>query len=290
MRPLLLASAALALTLAGSGGRAEEAATADFNRLDAIASCYRLLNLPAPAAPPQRAFYLLIDQTTVFDESLRQTVLNAAIRNLRPATEINVATFSAFVGNHYTEVVLAARLDTPLSQAERDDTGKSKLRALDQCQARQLDYARQLLQQGIRKAFGGASAEIARSDILASIADFAAHAIAPSSANSKVLLLASDMLENSAISSFYAAGKLRRIEPPAELARVHARDLVPSLKAVRIYVIGAGLLQPLPSDRTASYRDPRSVEALESFWNEYFREGGAEVVEFGKPQLLRSVD
>jgi len=148
------------------------------------------------------------------------------------------------------------------------------------------------VEQNLQRAFAGASSTIARSDILATVQDFSVHAVAGSAAEDKVLLLASDMLENSSITSFYAAGRLRLIDPAQERARVQAQHLVPALRGVRIYVLGGGLIGPQPAghDAAGSYRDPRSMAALEEFWGGYFSEGGGQLVEFGKPQLLRSVD
>lgn len=288
---LRVLSMTVAALLAGTA-IAEDAAPQVANPMEAIASCYTMTQVAPPSRPAQRAFFVLIDQTTLFDAGLKQSVLNAAVHNLQPATEFTVATFSAYVANHYTEIVLAGRLDVPLTQAERDNTSKTRLHALDQCQARQLEYARSLMEQNLQRAFGGASADIARSDILATVQDFAAHAIAAADARDKVLLMASDMLENSSITSFYAAGRLRLIDPAQEHARVQAHQLVPALAGVRVYVLGGGLIAPQPGNHTAaaSYRDPRSMGALESFWSQYFQQGGAQLIEFGKPQLLRSVD
>src|SRR6185312_1188509 len=129
------------------------------------------------------------------------------------------------------------RTETPLSQAERDDTSKPKLRNLDLCMTHQIDYARRISEAALQKSFGGASAEIARSDILASLYDFAAHVVHPSTAKSKTLLLASDMLENSSLSSFYSQRSVRKLDPAAELRKVRDKGLIPDLTGVRIFVV-----------------------------------------------------
>jgi hypothetical protein len=262
------------------------------NRLDAISSCYATLGRERPAAAPGKALFVLIDQTTLFDASLQGGVVEALRANLRPAQSFSIGTFSAYLGDRYTDLLLAGQLDAPLAPAERDDTGKAKLKAFDQCMQAQQRYARDLTGRTLRSAFGKASVKIARSDIFTSLHDFAQHAVRTSKARARVLLIASDMMEHSGISSFYASQKLRLIDPEVELQKLRTRKLVPDLAGVRVFVIGAGLLpgSGAGSDPAASYRDPARMQALERFWTMYFREARAELVEFGKPQLLQPVD
>ena len=257
------------------------------NKLDAVASCYRALSLPLPAAEETRAYFVLVDQTTVFDASLKQTISTATRTNMRVSTQFTIANFSAFLGDHYTDIAVAGRTDGLLSQSERDDTSKPKLRNLDLCMTHQVDYAKRIADAALTKSFGAASADIARSDILASLHDFAAHVVHPSTAKTKTLLIASDMLENSSLSSFYAHRTVRKLDPQAELLKAREKGLIPDLTGVRVFVIGAGLLDPQSAN---SYRDPQTMLSLEGFWGLYFKEAHAELVEFGKPQLLGKVE
>lgn len=262
-------------------------AATGFNRLDAVASCYRTLSISPPAAEESRAYFVLLDQTTVFDASLKQTISTATRTNLRLSTQFTIATFSAFLGDHYTDIVVAGRTEGLLSQAERDDTGKPKLHSLDVCMAHQIDYARRISEEALEKSFGAASTEIARSDILATLNDFVTHVVRPSPAATKTLLIASDMLENSSLSSFYSHRTVRRLDASAELAKVRTKGLIPDLSGVRVFVIGAGLLDP---QSAGTYRDPQTMLSLEGFWSAYFKEAHAQLVEFGKPQLLGKVE
>jgi hypothetical protein len=280
-------SLAVMAALAASGiARAQESPA--FNRLDAVVSCYRALSLPAPPVSDSRAYFVLVDQTTIFDASLRQTISTATRTNLQWNTQFTIAAFSAYLGGRYADIAVAGRTDAPLSQDARDDTGKPKLRNLDQCMVRQIDFARRIADAALEKSFGAASTEIARSDILASLYDFGTHVVHSSGATSKTLLIASDMLENSSLSSFYARRAVRKLDPAAELRQVKEKGLIPDLTGVRVWVIGAGLLDP-QSTAGGAYRDPQTMQALETFWTEYFTEAHAQLVEFGKPQLLGAV-
>lgn len=285
--PLLMT----AMTSGVALGQTQQSPPAPANRQDALPSCYRHAKVPPPAQALERAYFLLIDQTTNFDASLKQTIRTQTRANLNPGTQFAIGTFSAFLDNRYTDVVLGGRTDAPLSQEARNDTGKTKLRTLDHCMVRQLDYAKAAATAEIDKAFGGASKTIARSDVFASLADFSKHVVAPGQARTKILLIASDMLENSSIASFYANRAVRRLDPASELQRVQQSGLLPDLAGVRVYVIGAGLLNTTGTNvQSGSYRDPQTMLALENFWTAYFKAAKAQLVEFGKPQLLRAIE
>ena len=84
---------------------------------------------------------------------------------------------------------------------------------------------------------------------------------------------------------------MRKLDSAVELERVKSAGLIPDLKGVRVYVIGAGLLNTAGAKNVAeSYRDPQTMLALQNFWSGYFKAASAELVEFGKPQLLRPVE
>jgi hypothetical protein len=287
--PKLAAAIILGFTIsvASTAWAADVPAASTFNKLDAVASCYRAVSLPLPAAEETHAYFVLVDQTTLFDASLKQTISAATRTHMRVSTQFAIATFSAFLGDRYTDIVVAGRTDGVLSQAERDDTSKPKLHNLDLCMTHQLDYAKRISDAALTKSFGAASAELARSDILASLHDFATHVVHTSTAKSKTLLIASDMLENSSLSSFYSHRSVRKLDPQAELLKVREKGLVPDLTGVRVFVIGAGLLDPQSAN---TYRDPQTMLSLEGFWGLYFKEAHAELVEFGKPQLLGKVE
>lgn len=54
-----------------------------------------------------------------------------------------------------------------------------------------------------------------------------------------------------------------------------------------IYVMGAGVV---PENGKAVYRDPKTMQALKSFWRSYFEKSNAVLVEFGQPALLGKVE
>lgn len=283
MTAFSLSAATLALFFAG---------IAQAGQQDAVQSCYQTLGIPTKSQTPRKEIFLVIDQTTVLDERLKTSVLDNVRRNLAAGNAFTVIGFSAFIQNHYTDVIVSGRLDQPMSQAERDDTGKSRLRELDKCMGAQLGYAQKLAVAAANNTFGSPTANIAKSDVLASLRDIARNKITPSPAKEKVVLIVSDMLENSSVASFYASNTVRKIDSEAELKKVAAAKLDADFSGARIYVLGAGvtLVDAKNARASASYRDPKTMQALKAFWQGYFQKSGAVLVEFGQPALLGQVD
>jgi hypothetical protein len=111
-----------------------------------------------------------------------------------------------------------------------------------------------------------------------------------STARNKVVLIVSDMLENSSVSSFYAnkGQSVNRIDPVKEMKTAEENRLFGDFNGAKVYVIGAGLL-PEDSKKGKSYRDPKTMQALSVFWKSYFDKSNAQLVELGQPALLNPV-
>lgn len=167
-------------------------------------------------------------------------------------------------------------------------TGKPRLSKFDQCMARQSAQATQAVGGALHTSFDGTSGDIAKSDVFASLKDISGK-VRQSKANEKVVLLVSDMLENSSVSSFYASQSVRRIDPERELKLATDSQLIGNFGDARVYLIGAGLLSDDGKKNKAAYRDPKTMQALASFWKSYFDKSKAQLVEFGQPALLNQV-
>lgn len=250
---------------------------------DVVTAC-RDRSLPPPAAPA-RELLVAIDQTTPLNPPLRQQVADNLKPFLAADSSFTIIVFSAYAQGHYTEVLASARVDAPLAPALRADVPGRVLAQLDQCAQRQLQQAAQLADQALRQAWQGASGASARSDVLASLKVIAA-IIKKSPARDKVILVVSDMLENSPVASFYAdqGRSVRHIDAAQELDAVRSKRLLADFGGARLYVIGAGLL---PGD--AQQTDPRTMQALADFWSAYADKSHAQMVEFGQPALRNPV-
>jgi hypothetical protein len=161
---------------------------------------------------------------------------------------------------------------------------KRVLLASDQCLDEQLPYARRLVAKALRSAFARSDPALARSDILTALHDLSRR-IGESTAERRLVLVVSDMLENSSITSFYQGGQLRRIDAEGELKRVAAAGIHADFHGAQVVVIGAGIGMP-GAGSGLNYRDPRAMLALEDFWRRWFTGSNAALAEFGKPTPL----
>ncbi len=259
------------------------AGTAGAGQRDMIASCYGMLKISAPKATLQREIFVVIDQTTPVDEPQRKALLQDVVTKLAPETAITVLTFSAFIGDRYADLSFSGMLDRIPTQDERDDIPKVKLKDLDRCLQAQQQFATTKVAEAITGGFGKPTDSIARSDILSTLKEISSNIIAASPARQKDVLLISDMLENSSITSFYAKNAVKTIDPKAELAKVGGTG---DFGGARIFVAGAGSIVTAGKKQVETYRDPKTMDALEAFWSEYFTRSNATVVVFGKPSLM----
>lgn len=263
------------------------AGTAQAAQPGAIPGCLGK-GLPA-GRPPETALFVAIDQTTALDGRLKQLVADNIRPFLQAGYSFTVVTFSAFTQGHYTTVVTSGILDGQLTQDQRNDIAKPVLQKFDQCMQRQPQLATQLVGAALRNAYAGTSGNIAKSDVLGSLKSIAA-LVHDSNASQKVVLLVSDMLENSSVTSFYAAGgqAVRTINAADELKLAEKNQLLADFTGARVYVMGAGLLAQ-DGQSGKAYRDPKTMNALAGFWSAYLGKSNAQLIEFGQPALLRPV-
>lgn len=255
---------------------------------DTIRTCYNPA-LPANGGAPDTELFVAIDQTTPLDPALKQMVANNVRPFLTPNHGFTLVTFSAYTQGHYTEVAATGSLDRLLTPEQRNDVSKPMLLKFDLCTRRQPQQAAQLVGDALRNAYSRTSTDIAKSDVLASLKSISA-LVHASKAKNKVVLLVSDMMENSSVSSFYAnqGHAVRKIDANKELELTEKNALLGDFDGARVYVIGAGLL-PDDSKNAKAYRDPQTMNALAGFWAAYLNKSNAKLVEFGQPALLRPV-
>lgn len=256
-----------------------------------VPSCYSIPGLELTAPTIDRELFLLIDQTTPLDDELKRAVLSNVGNIAVPGTKFVVGSFSSFGQGRYLEIITAGTIEPPLTQDQRDASSKKPLAAFDACINKQLDYARKLVANAIRKAYEGISPSLSRSDILDSVKKLGER-VKASPSKDKIIFLVSDMIENSSITSFYAQNSVRQIDPAKEFQISQRSNMVPSTGPARVYVLGAGLIQAPNQSKIQNsdiYREPQKIQALKKFWELYFSAGGATLEEFGAPALVRPV-
>ncbi len=248
-----------------------------------IKSCYAILNQEAPK--PNIEAFVFLDQTTLLDDKLQQLVATSLANLIKPGNSFSVMQFSAFIQGRYLSNVVTVSLDQDAPSSERNKVSKTILTKFDVCLKQQPKMAISLAKQALELSFSGASAQIAKSDIMASLKKLSS-TVKQSAAKRRIVILASDMLENSSISSFYSQNSVRKIDPNKEMLHATSLDMTGDFGGADLYVIGAGVL--VSSDRK-QYRDPKAMAALQDFWRSWFSKSNANLVEFGTPALINLV-
>ena len=252
-----------------------------------VPSCYQAHKLP-PTPAPGLELFVLIDQTTLLDEPLKRIVTQNVGPMLKHGNAFTVGRFSSFSQQHYSEVIASGYLEPQLSPSDRDSTGVKVLKSFDACLDKQMKFAAGTVWKTMTGAMNEASSDLAKSDVMASLRDFSAR-VRQSSAKERVVLVVSDMLENSSAASFYASRAVRKIDAGKELASASKHGLLGDFGGARVYVIGTGMLAEDAASKKGIYRSPEVMLALSDFWREYFHASNADLKELGQPALLMPV-
>jgi hypothetical protein len=248
-----------------------------------VPSCYAANNLDTP--PADRAIFVFIDQTTLLNAELRRSVMSNTGNFIKPGTTFTIGSFSAYAQGRYLEVTKTGTLETALPDSARNSTKLRILETFDACLAGQWNYGLKVAAGALTSAMNGASAMLSKSDVEASIRAVS-DVVRASPAKDRVVLIVSDMLENSSVSSFYSEKTVRHISPAKELALAQVNGMTGNFGGAKVFVLGAGLLS---EDKKGAYRDPKTMDALKSFWTGYFKASNANLAEFGQPALLNPV-
>lgn len=232
--------------------------------------------------------FVVVDQTTLFDASLKQSIANNIRPFISPGNAITVIQFSAFTQGHYTDILTEIKFDGLLTQEQRNETSKPVLAKIDKCISNQPAIASSIIGGALRSVFINSSNGIEKSDVEASLKDISSK-VARSKAKRKLVLIASDMLENSSISSFYSKQAVRQIDSVAEMNLVKQNSMLGDFANAEIYIIGAGLLAEDAAQSKGVYRSPQVMNALKAFWSDWFTKSNARLVDFGQPALLNPI-
>ena len=257
------------------------------DNMDAISSCYNK-KIESPKTIINTELFLAIDQTTVFNNSLKQSIANNVRLFLKPNHTFSVTQFSAFTQGHYTDVLVSGKLESNISEDLRDDISKPLLSKFDQCISMQSKLSMKLVGNAMKSAFGDSSTTLTNSDILASLKDISTK-VRQSKADTKVVFIASDMLEHSSLTSFYSNQAVRLIDPVKELKMATDKEMIADFGGAKVYVLGAGLLIEDAKQLKGVYRSPQTMQALHKFWRDWFKSSNAELIEFGQPALLSPI-
>jgi hypothetical protein len=247
-----------------------------------IPDCYGYAKVNEHRQPGSgRELTVIVDQTIPMPESIQKAAWGQINRFVAPGDKIRLYSFSAFLPDQFMQLRFAGELNAPFEGKVRDSIGMQSLRTFDKCVAEQRGFFTKKFGQVFVSTLREASEDIPRSEIFHSLRDIG-NDLARHPADERVILLLSDMLENSEFGSFYANNRIRDLQPQAELKRVGEQQLFADLHNARVYVAGAGLIT---KDVKQAYRSGKTMELLQGFWKGYFDGSNASLVAFGSPSL-----
>ncbi|WP_294956221.1 hypothetical protein [Sulfurovum sp.] len=248
-----------------------------------VPSCYKALHIENPDPGIEKELFILVDQTTQLDKNLMIYTYKNMMKFIRNGDAVTIASFSSNSNGKYTDVSYSGALENLLPQSAKHEIAKKKLRKYQACMNGQYKYAKKKATRALVATLKGANKKLPHSDILKSLDDIAEHLIQNAKAKEKVVLLVSDMMEHSSITSFYAKGSLKRIDTKKEMAKLKKSGYTADFGGAKVYVIGAGMVGK------KSYRDSKTLKALTAFWEAYFRASNANLQAIGTPMLLEDI-
>lgn len=253
------------------------------------ASCY-----DHPAVAPLRTLaphsearevLVIIDQTVGFPGDVRQQVINIVDGLAQPGTLLVLGSFSTYSPQTFARPFSSFLFEAGIPADQVRQVNRRARDALGQCLGQMRDRGRRQLRTALDQQFHAARPSIGQSDIMNSIQQFGNH-IRAARTRDRIMIIVSDMLENSSVTTFYANRALRRIDPQAELRKAETSRLFAQLGGARVYVIGMGAFS---GQQGAAPRNIDAMQRLERFWAAYLRRSGASLVVIGQPLLLQAV-
>jgi len=247
------------------------------------ASCYAHIDYGEPVSTlPTRALYIVVDQTMEMSDNMPQKIEQLIADWGRPGDLIKVARFSANMREHYPSVEYQFKHEPKPTEKYLFGLRWADKKQLEECLARQEGDSKAAFSKALGQVFAGVNPKTPKTDIFQALKQLSKHML-DNDVQEKVVLLVSDGLENSAVTSFYHKGKIRKIDSRKEIAKLRRQGLVSHWAGARIYMYGLGL-----PPKKQKYMDMNTAKALSKFWEHYFVEGEAKVAALGSPELLIS--
>ncbi|MDD5052364.1 MAG: hypothetical protein PHO27_06505 [Sulfuricurvum sp.] len=276
---LLLVAFLFGLLTAGCGNTDKKDAVVKVDQ-----SCYEQYFIKTDNSNPIRQVFIIVDQTTVFNDAILKNLLEKVQPLFIAGSKITLVKFSTFTDKYYTSVVKETFVDTPLSQEVEDDTPIAKVKKFKRCIDMQSNDIANEMPTMITETMKDSNSSIEQSEILKTLKDIADTKVQKSKAQEKIIILVSDMVENSSMTSFYQNNNLKVINPSIELSKTKAAGLLSDFDGAKVYVVGAGLVMNSHTSRSIA-----SIKELKEFWTKYFATSNATLVGFGTPELMEDI-
>jgi len=200
-----------------------------------VPSCYDALDLNNPNPSIEKELFILVDQTTPLDKNIMIYTYKNMMKYIKNGYAVTIASFSANSNGKYTDVAYSGKLENLLENNAKHDIAKKALRKYEGCMNGQYKYAKKKATKALVTTLKGANKNLPHSDIVKSLDDIATHIIKPSLAKKKVVLLVSDMIEHSSVTTFYSKGSLKKINVKKEIEKVNKSNYMANFDGAKVY-------------------------------------------------------
>lgn len=252
---------------------------------DDIISCYTYAGMPElKPVNPVRDIVILVDQTVNLDTNLKKSVHEQVQQLAGQGDRIRIVSFSANAQGRYTDITFDGEFDQPLKSEQRNAMNRIKLGKFDKCMEMQGNKAIELVHQKLKASFHDSDKNYPKTELVGSMLDVSTAIYAKNNTQRRIMILVSDMLENSDISSFYASGRVKSIDADKEFAKYSAIISPTALSSVDVFVIGGGYAQG-----GRAYSSQAALNSLKLFWSKVVEQAGGTLKQFGSPKLLTDI-
>nr|VFK61794.1 MAG: hypothetical protein BECKTUN1418D_GA0071000_11603 [Candidatus Kentron sp. TUN] len=259
-----------------------------------VESCYDRISAASDRPTPERVLYVLIDQTTPWikqntskvekgtdhiSEHIAEHISRLVSSWPGPGDIVYAVNFSAISEGRDVTEAFAVQADG-LPPESADNWRQSQIRAFKACFRNQLLRARITIKRRMRYLLEQADSSIRRSEILQSLHRFATTRLQQHPNAEITILIASDLLENSSVMSFYQGGNTFEIDDGSALEYTNQARLIPDFHGAKIFGIGLGFGSNL-------FKSFREMQSVTDFWEGYFKHSNGKLIELGRPTLQK---
>lgn len=249
-----------------------------------VPSCARHYNIPE-LQKLHRQYLIIVDLTVKLSDEAKNDTLNRVRRSIRQGDRVQVISFSSTNEKELTLVQFDGRVD--LQPTEDDYETKFPGNEVEQartCFKNQIKLVQDKVLGILSSKLDVPIIDAKRSEILKSLGVATTQSLNDTAGTEKQVLIISDMIEHSDITSFYKDRSLRLIEPQKELAIVKNAKLTSDFKMANVYIAGAASVSE-PKKNTVGIRERT---ALKEFWENWFKQSNANIKAWGEPALLEN--
>jgi len=246
-------------------------------------SCYDELSLEQPEDNLDKALYILVDQTMPLSATMRTNLNKLLEQHPRSGELVRVARFAPNIKGQYTDLLYEGVRDSHPSEAYLYHLRDEDNRALLKCLKENEKQLKQQFNSALLHGMGIINTSLPKTEILHALKRLSETVLINDDIDDKTVLIISDGMENSEVTSFYHRKRIKKINADSEMRKVVKHHLLADWRGAKVYMFGLGNM----SDQRRHVK-PSQLAPLQQFWQNYFSAGGAIIRELGTPAILSS--